>query len=246
MACPKCSYANDELFRFCQQCGYVRKDVQEHGTGGPSKKLKVDKSKISERLAQLSQHRGSLRYVKQKTALGCEFVDFLSHLATSKMLASALPEDATAFLVWKDRGGKRRVHLPECLHLFSQNASTSFCGCPKRLAFGTVDALIGKLRAIFAEHGRGTEWQSILNFGNPAADRSVKRYLADVREEQLKARVVPRQADPISQGDLVILARHIHFKMLHCATLTPSQIYIFARDQAIFKVLFFAGDRAAD
>ena len=162
------------------------------------------------------------------------------------MLASALPEDVTAFLVWKDRGGKRRVHLPECLHLFSQNASTSFCGCPKRLAFGTVDALIGKLRAIFAEHGRGTEWQSILNFGNPAADRSVKRYLADVREEQLKARVVPRQADPIFQGDLVILARHIHFKMLHCATLTPSQIYIFARDQAMFKVLFFAGDHAAD
>lgn len=246
MACPKCSYANDELFRFCQQCGYVRKDVQEHGTGGPSKKLKVDESKISERLAQLSQHRGSSRYVKQKTALECEFVNFLSHLATPKMLASPLQEDVTAFLVWKDRGGKTRVHLPECLHLFSQNASTSFCGCPKRLAFGTGDALIGKVRAIFAEHGRGTEWQSILNFGNPAADRSVKRYFADVREEQLKARVVPRQADPIFQGDLVILARHIHFKMLHCATLTPSQVYIFARDQAMFKVLFFAGDRAAD
>ena len=172
--------------------------------------------------------------MKQKTALECEFVNFLSHLPTPKTLASAFPEDVIAFLVWKDRGGKTRVHLPECLHLSSQNASTSFCGCPKRLAFGTVDALTGKLRAIFAEHGRGTEWQSILNFGNPAADRSVKRYLADVREEQLKARVVPLQADPIFQGDSVILARHIHFKMLHCATLTPSQIYIFARDQAMY------------
>lgn len=85
-----------------------------------------------------------------------------------------------------------------------------------------------------------------MNFGNPAADRSVRGYLADAREKQLKARVIPRQADPIFQDDLVILARHIHFKMLHCATLTPSQIYIFARDQAMFKVLFFAEDRAAD
>lgn len=104
--------------------------------------------------------------------------------------------------------------------------------------------LIGKLRAIFAEHGRGTEWQSILNFGNPAAVRSVKRYLTDVRGEHLKARVVPRQTHPIFQGDLVMLACHIHFKMLYCATLTPSQIYIFARDQGCLKSYFFAGDRA--
>ena len=97
---------------------------------------------------------------------------FFSHLATPKTLASALPEDVIAFLEWKDPGGKTRVHLPECLQLTSQNASTSFCGCPKRLAFGTVDALIGNLRAFFAKHGRGTEWQSILNFGNTLVDRS--------------------------------------------------------------------------
>ena len=28
------------------------------------------------------------------------------------------------------------------------------CARPKRLAFGTVDSLIEKLRAIFVEHGR--------------------------------------------------------------------------------------------
>lgn len=87
MACPKCSYAYDELLRFGQQCGYVRKDVQEHGTGRPSKKLKVDESNISGRLLQLSQQRGSSRYVEKKTALGCEFLNFLSHLATPKTLA---------------------------------------------------------------------------------------------------------------------------------------------------------------
>lgn len=151
-------------------------------------------------------------------------MNFLSHLATPKTLPSALPEDVLAFLVGKDRGGKTCVYLLECLQLSCQNASTSFCGWLKRLAFCTVDALIGKLRAIFAEHGRGTEWQSNLNFGNPSAVRSVKRYLTDVRGEHLKARVVPRQTDHIFQGDLVMLACHIHFKMLYCATLTPSQI----------------------
>jgi len=94
-------------------------------------------------------------------------MNFLSHLATPKTLASAL-----------------RVHLPECLHLSSQNVSMSSCGCPKRLAFGTVDALIGKLRAIFAEHGRGTEWQLILNIGNPGADRLFGRYTGGAVESQ--------------------------------------------------------------
>lgn len=102
------------------------------------------------------------------------------------------------------------------------------------------------MRAIFAEHARGTEWQSILNIGNPDADRSVKRYLAYVWEEQLMARVVPRQGEPIFLSDLVILASHIHSQILHYVTLSSSQIYIFARDQATFKVLFFAGNRAAD
>ena len=95
--------------------------------------------------------------MKQKSALECELVNFLFHLSTPKTLASALPEDVIAFLVWKDHGGKTRVHLRGCLNLSSQSTSMSSCECPKRLAFGTVDALIGKLRAIFADHGRATE-----------------------------------------------------------------------------------------
>ena len=80
------------------------------------------------------------------------------------------------------------------------------CACPKRLAFGTVDSLIGKLRAIFVEHGRGSEWHSLLGVGNPAACRSVKTYLADVREEQLRARITPRQAEPIILSDLRVIS----------------------------------------
>lgn len=143
-------------------------------------------------------------------------------------------------------GGETPVHLSGCPNLSQQRVGQGICQCPKRFAFGTVDSLIGKLRVIFVEHGRGSEWQSVLNIGNPASHWSVKRYLADVREEQLKARVVPRQAEPFILEDLMKISRYICSQLMHSANLTPSQIYILARDQAMFKALFFAGDRAAD
>ena len=119
------------------------------------------------------------------------------------------------------------------------------CACPKRLAFGTVDSLIGKLRAIFVEHGRGSEWYSLLN-GNTAARRSVKAYLADVREDQLRARITPSQAEPFILGDLVVISSYIDRMLLNSSALSAIQVFIYARDQALFKALFFAGDRTAD
>ena len=74
----------------------------------------------------------------------------------------------------------------------------------------------------------------------------VKNYLADVREEQLKARVVARQAEPVLLADLEVISRHIHSKLLIPSSLEPAQTFILARDQAVFKALFFSGDRAAD
>ena len=55
-----------------------------------------------------------------------------------------------------------------------------------------------------------------LGIGNPAADRSVKQYLANVREEQLNARVVPRQAEPFLVGDLVTISEFIHARIQEC------------------------------
>ena len=105
--------------------------------------------------------------------------------------------------------------------------------------------MIGKLRAILADNGRGSEWHPLLGVGNPAACRSVKTYLANVREEQLKARVTPHQADSILVGDLALISNHIEHMLLHKAN-SAIQIFVHARDQALFKALFFAGDRGAD
>ena len=86
----------------------------------------------------------------------------------------------------KNRGEKTRANNQMYLSTMREGAP---CDCPKRLTFGTVDSLIGKLRSIFADNSRDVEWPSFLGVGNPVSCRSVKRYPADVREEQLRSRV---------------------------------------------------------
>ena len=137
-------------------------------------------------------------------------------MTTPTSLSSALPTDVVAFLVWKDCGGKTKVHQSACPAVSRPGIA---CTCPKRLAFGTVDSLIGKLRAIFVEHRRSSEWHSRLGVGNPAVRRSVKAYLANARKEQLRARIAPRQADLIVIGDLVVISSYIDKMVLNSSAL---------------------------
>lgn len=168
------------------------------------KKVVVQESAIFERVEQLARQRQSSRYVRQTSALEQELSNFLFSLSSPKSIVTALPTDVVTFLVWKDYGGRTRVHQPDCQR-------QAPCQCPVlRLARGTVDSLTGKLRSVFAENGRGTEWQPLMGIGNPAADRSVKQYLANVREEQLKARVVPRLAELFLVDDLATISEFIH------------------------------------
>lgn len=139
-----------------------------------------------------------------------------------KDVQSAIPKDVIAFLVWKDQGGRTVVHTPECPNL--GNARLHTCLCPKHLAFGTVDSLIGKLRAIFSNKGREGEWFSLMGVGNPAADRSVKQYLDSIREEQLRVHTTPRQAYPVFISDIEVLARYLQ-SQLGEGGLEPSEIY---------------------
>ena len=70
-----------------------------------------------------------------------EFETFLASLPSERSIYSATPEDVSRILVWKDRHGKKIVHVADCVNASNQNASD--CGCPKRLAFKTVDSYIG-------------------------------------------------------------------------------------------------------
>ena len=147
VTCPKCAYANDENSCFCQRWGYARRLGV---VPDPPHRVEIDETLIGERLRQLSKQRSSSSYSRQKNSLEKKLESLLSSLSSPKSLASAFPSDLIAFLVWKDRNGKTLVHLPDCVRSGHTTSLQPSCSCPRRLAFETADALIGKFRSIFA------------------------------------------------------------------------------------------------
>lgn len=238
--CPDCSYPNDASFAFCQQCGYVRR--KESGIPD-SEKVRLDLPAIDDRLEALRKIKSDKPYQKQKSSLQREFERFLRSLPSPKSLMSAAPQDITRFLIWKDQGGKTKVHLPQCRHFGVSGKAR--CPCPTRLAAGTVDNVIGKLRSIFIEAGRGDVWNDILGVGNPAAHHSVKQYLILMREEQAKARVCPKQAIPIFFEKMTKLCLYLRGFVFSKNT-SAVQRYLYARDLAFFCLDFYSGDRGSD
>ena len=241
VSCPSCTYPNDEEFRFCQRCGYARPGLCSP-TPQPLR-APIDLAQIEARKEALFKRKQSTPYFRQKSSLEKELASLVQNLSPPRDLQTATPHGVVSFLIWKDVRGKTKVHLDSC-PAFGTKKSLK-CVCPTRLAFGTVESLVGKLRAIFAALGRGSDDSGLPGYGNPAASRVVKDYLTSVREEQLQARISPSQAEPFFLTDLVAVAEHICSRLKEPG-LTPKQIFILARDQAFLKVLFFAGDRAAD
>ena len=150
VSCPNSSYPNDASFAFCQQCGYTRRKV---ASVPDSEKVSLDFAAIDDRLEALQKVESDKPYQKQKSSLQRELERFLHSLSSPKSLLSATPQDLTRFLIWKDKGGKTKIHLPQCKHF--RVSGKARCQCPTGLAAGTVDNLIGKLRSIFIEAGRG-------------------------------------------------------------------------------------------
>ncbi|CAH3178535.1 unnamed protein product, partial [Porites evermanni] len=74
---------------------------------------------------------------------------------------------------WKDRKGKtKKFHVPACSLFGTKQAS--LCACPTNLAAGTVNNLIGKLRSLFTDLGRGRKVTELLDVGNPASHASFR------------------------------------------------------------------------
>ena len=159
--------------------------------------------------------------------------------AWNKSLFSATPKDVCRFLAWKDSRGKTQVHVTTCPYLGKHQLHS--CGCPVRLSYATVDSYSGKLRAIFKEAGREGDWNSALGLGNPAASAEVKAYLKAFTSEQLQAAVTPKQTTPLFLVKIVQLSRLIQEKML-VPGITASRLFVYARNAALFKALFFSGD----
>ncbi|EDO29721.1 predicted protein, partial [Nematostella vectensis] len=120
-------------------------------------------------------------YKKQKSALERQLSVFLAALSPPKDVSSASSVDIVKFLISKDAGGRTTVHVQGC-------ERRGRCECPRRLASGTVDSLLGKLRAIYNAIGR-------TNDSNPVAHQVIKDYLKFIRASGVA--VVPEQAVPL-------------------------------------------------
>ena len=119
----------------------------------PLSRLDIDLAAIIRRLEHLQRQASGKSYEPQKSSLHKLLSSFLSSHSVAKVLASASPSDILKFFIWKDKSGKTVVHNIACPELGQRQPKS--CLCPRRLAAGTVDSLVGKIRAIFFFPERG-------------------------------------------------------------------------------------------
>ena len=202
-----------------------------------------DAQVLQNRLEELDSITRSTKYSKQKQAVKSELIAFLNTLSPPKSLDDAAPNDVRLFLAFKDLNGKTTVHTSAC-QSSSDNKFTK-CDCPRRRSAGSIDSLIGQLRAIFRDHGRGSDWSDIIGLGNPAASPIIKRFLSAVRLEQSTAAVIPKRAVPLFLDKLTLVLRHIDYCQSN-PSLSDCTRFAFLRDMAVLNVLAHSGDRAGD
>ncbi|XP_027368450.1 protein LIGHT-DEPENDENT SHORT HYPOCOTYLS 6-like [Abrus precatorius] len=123
------------------------------------------------------------RYESQKRRDWNTFLQYLRNHKPPLTLARCSGAHVIEFLKYLDQFGKTKVHIAGCPY-FGHPNPPSPCACPLKQAWGSLDALIGRLRAAFEENGGRPE-------SNPFGARAVRIYLREVREGQAKARGIP-------------------------------------------------------
>lgn len=134
------------------------------------------------------QHRQSAaplsRYESQKRRDWNTFCQYLKNQRPPVgVMSHCTPNHVLDFLRYLDQFGKTKVHIQGCV-FFGQPEPPGPCTCPLRQAWGSLDALIGRLRAAYEENGGPPET-------NPFASGVIRMYLREVRDSQAKARGVP-------------------------------------------------------
>ncbi|KAJ0612477.1 putative ALOG domain-containing protein [Helianthus annuus] len=141
------------------------------------------------------------RYESQKRRDWNTFGQFLRDHQPPLTISQCSGAHIIEFIRYLDQFGKTKVHTQLCPFFGRPNDSPAVCPCPLRQAWGSLDALIGRLRAAYEENGG--KWQT-----NPFGARAVRLYLREVRDSQAKARGIsfekkkrkrPPQLPPLPQ-----------------------------------------------
>lgn len=132
---------------------------------------------------QQQQQQPLSRYESQKRRDWNTFGQYLKNQNPPVPLSQCNFNHVLEFLRYLDQFGKTKVHLHGCI-FFGQPAPPAPCACPLRQAWGSLDALIGRLRAAYEEHGGSPET-------NPFGGGAIRVYLREVKDCQEKARGIP-------------------------------------------------------
>ncbi|XP_039146281.1 protein LIGHT-DEPENDENT SHORT HYPOCOTYLS 4-like [Dioscorea cayenensis subsp. rotundata] len=120
------------------------------------------------------------RYESQKRRDWNTFGQYLKNHRPPLALSRCSGAHVLEFLRYLDQFGKTKVHNLGC-PFFGHPHPPAPCPCPLRQAWGSLDALVGRLRAAFEENGGHPD-------ANPFGARAVRLYLREVRDSQAKAR----------------------------------------------------------
>ncbi|KAJ8440822.1 hypothetical protein Cgig2_000710 [Carnegiea gigantea] len=120
------------------------------------------------------------RYENQKRRDWNSFIQYLKNHRPPLSLHLCSGAHVLEFLRYLDQFGKTKVHTHLC-PFYGHPSPPAPCPCPLRQAWGSLDSLIGRLRAAFEENGGKPDQ-------NPFGARAVRLYLKEVRDSQSKAR----------------------------------------------------------
>ncbi|KAL2541412.1 Protein LIGHT-DEPENDENT SHORT HYPOCOTYLS 6 [Abeliophyllum distichum] len=123
------------------------------------------------------------RYESQKRRDWKTFLQYLKQHKPPLTLTQCSGAHVIEFLKYLDQFGKTKVHVTGCPY-FGQPNPPEPCACPLKQAWGSLDALMGRLRAAYEENGGRLE-------SNPFGAKAVRIYLREVREGRAKARGIP-------------------------------------------------------
>ncbi|KAF3616377.1 Protein G1-like6 [Capsicum baccatum] len=130
----------------------------------------------------ITSSSSSSRYENQKRRDWNTFGQYLKNHRPPLSLSRCSGAHVLEFLRYLDQFGKTKIHTAICPFYGHPNPPAP-CPCPLRQAWGSLDALIGRLRAAYEENGGKPEM-------NPFGARAVRLYLREVRDLQSKARGV--------------------------------------------------------
>ncbi|XP_011085173.2 protein LIGHT-DEPENDENT SHORT HYPOCOTYLS 4-like, partial [Sesamum indicum] len=142
------------------------------------------------------------RYESQKRRDWNTFGQYLKNHKPPLLLSRCSGAHILEFLRYLDQFGKTKVHNISC-PFFGHPHPPAPCPCPLKQAWGSLDALVGRLRAAFEENGGRPE-------ANPFGARAVRLYLREVRDTQAKARGIayekkkrkkPQKQGAVLEGD---------------------------------------------